>query len=69
MPAACASQPYRQAVALSHAMSRRPTPQLGTLYFETLKKMIGGGDEQGRTGQEEPGDVSVRSADRRGTAR
>lgn len=40
MPAARASQAYRQAVALSFAMRRRPTPQLATAFFAALKKML-----------------------------
>lgn len=39
------SQPLRQAYALSFALSRRPTPQLASAYFETLKKMI---DDRGQ---------------------
>lgn len=35
------SQPERQAWALSYAMRARPTPELASRYFETLKRMLG----------------------------
>jgi len=34
------SQPLRQAYALAHAMQARPTPQLATRYFDTLRRML-----------------------------
>lgn len=35
------SQPLRQAWALSYAMRERPTPELATRYFESLKRLLG----------------------------
>jgi hypothetical protein len=35
------SQPLRQAFALAYAMQARPTPALATLYFDSLKRMLG----------------------------
>lgn len=41
MARAAMSQPLRQAWALSYAMRARPTPELATLYFDSLKRMLG----------------------------
>ncbi len=34
------TQPMRQAWALSYAMKSRPTPELASLYFDSLKRML-----------------------------
>lgn len=41
MAARAMSQPERQAWALSYAMRARPTPELASRYFESLKRMLG----------------------------
>lgn len=46
------SQPERQAWALSYAMRARPTPELASRYFETLKRMLGDDPADNMTGPE-----------------
>lgn len=44
------SQPERQAWALSYAMRARPSPALASLYFESLKRMLGDDPANNMTG-------------------
>lgn len=44
--------PICQAYALAKAMKQRPTPQLASRYFETLKRMLGDDPANNMTGPE-----------------
>lgn len=41
MATSACKPPICQAYALAKAMKHRPTPQLASRYFETLKRMLG----------------------------
>lgn len=47
MAQASRKPPICQAYALAKAMKQRPTPQLASRYFETLKRMLGDAPARG----------------------